>query len=140
MITNRTGRAVALALVPLCVGLAGLVASAGSRPTEATALAYVPSAPEVDGTEPLPPGAIVQTVLSNMTKPVAMAFDPQGRLFYTEKETGRVRLFENGVLRSTPVITYTVDGTCSERGLLGIAIDPDFANNHYMYVYYTAAG
>ena len=66
-----------------------------------------------------------------------MAFDPPGRLFYTEKETGNVRLFANGVLQANPVITYTVDGTCSERGLLGIAVDPNFSANHYIYVYYT---
>jgi glucose/arabinose dehydrogenase len=37
-----------------------------------------------------------------------------------------------------PVISFRVD-TCSERGLLGIAIDPNFTSNHYIYVYYTQA-
>src|SRR5438105_1632369 len=32
-----------------------------------------------DGTEPLPPGATIETLLTNMNQPVAMAFDPQGR-------------------------------------------------------------
>jgi hypothetical protein len=51
MTTNHTGRAIALALVPLWIGLAGLVALValvalvGSRPVEATALAYIPKAP-----------------------------------------------------------------------------------------------
>src|SRR5215204_3772540 len=35
-----------------------------------------------EGVEPLPPGARVETVLEGMRNPVAMAFDPQGRLFY----------------------------------------------------------
>lgn len=91
--------------------------------------------PRMD-TESLPPGVTVQTVLSGMNLPVAMAFDPQGRLFYTEKVTGNVRLFANGVLQPQPVITYNV-GSCSERGLLGIAIDPNFNSNHFIYVYYT---
>src|SRR5439155_21810514 len=53
------------------------------------------------------------------------------------KSTGNVRLVVNGVLQASPVITYSVD-TCYEHGLLGLAIDPDFHNNHYIYVYYTA--
>src|SRR5205823_230018 len=65
MIKNRSGRVIALALVLLCAGLAGLVSSAGSSRAQVSALASVPSVPAVDGTEPLPPGAVVQTVLSN---------------------------------------------------------------------------
>src|SRR4051794_38886873 len=76
-----------------------------------------------DGTEPLPPGTSVEVVLSNMNNPVAMAFDPAGRLFYTEKQSGQVRLFANGTLQATPVITFSVDSD-GEQGLLGIAIDP----------------
>ncbi len=88
------------------------------------------------GSEPLPPGAKIETVLGDMAYPVAMAFDPAGRLLYTEKSTGNVRLFANGTLQKEPVITYDIS-ICSERGLLGIAIDPDFNSNHYIYVYYT---
>src|SRR5262245_45194781 len=88
--------------------------------------------------EALPPGVTVQTVLDNMNLPVAMAFDPQGRLFYTEKASGRVRLYANGALQSNPVITFSVNSV-SERGLLGIEIDPNFNTNHYIYVYYTCA-
>src|SRR5947208_4862831 len=96
---------IAIAPVLLCAGLAllgVLGALAGSRSAYAGAPGYLPSGPAVDGTEPLPPGAVVHTVLSNMTYPIAMAFDPQGRLFYTEKTTGRVRLFANGTLQSSP--------------------------------------
>ena len=95
------------------------------------------AAAPLDGTETLPPGASIQTVLPGMTQPIAMAFDPQGRLFYTERNTGNVRLFANGILQANPVIHFDVD-TCSERGLLGITLDPDFNTNHYIYVYYTA--
>jgi glucose/arabinose dehydrogenase len=88
-------------------------------------------------TEPLPAGASIETVLGNMNGPIAMAFDPTGRIFYTEK-SGAVRLIVNGTLQTDPVITFSVD-TCSERGLLGIALDPNFSANHFVYVYYTAA-
>jgi aldose sugar dehydrogenase len=90
----------------------------------------------VDGREALPPGVATETVLAGMNRPVAMAFDPQGRLFYTEKDTGNVRLFANGALRPDPVMGFKVDNQ-GERGLLGIAVDPSFNQNHYIYVYYT---
>ncbi|MDQ2808226.1 MAG: PQQ-dependent sugar dehydrogenase [Chloroflexota bacterium] len=95
-------------------------------------------AASTEGTETLPPGAFTQTMLTNMTNPIAMAFDPQGRLFYTEKTTGQVRLFQNSTLQANPVITFSVS-CASERGLLGIAVDPQFNINHYIYVYYTVA-
>jgi glucose/arabinose dehydrogenase len=88
------------------------------------------------GDEPVPSGTHIETVLPNMTEPVALAFDSSGRLFYTER-TGAVRLFANGQLQGTPVITFSVDD-CFERGLLGITLDPNFNTNHYIYVYYTA--
>src|SRR5436190_4335110 len=55
----------------------------------------------------------------------------------TGEQECNVRLFANGALQPDPVITFSVS-TCSERGLLGIAIDPNFSANHYIYVYYTA--
>ncbi len=87
--------------------------------------------------EALPTGATVETVLANLSPAVALAFDPSGRLFFTEK-SGAVRLVAGGVLQSAPVMRFAVD-TCSERGLLGLALDPQFAVNHLVYVYYSGA-
>lgn len=89
-----------------------------------------------DREESLPPGVRIETVLANMNAPIAMAFDPAGRLFYTEKATGNVRLFANSRLQDNPVINFNVDAN-GEQGLLGLAIDPDFNANHYIYIYYT---
>jgi aldose sugar dehydrogenase len=88
-----------------------------------------------EGEEPLPPGVQVEVLLRGMQSPVAMAFDPEGRLFYTEK-SGAVRLFADGVLQPDPVITFAVE-TGGERGLIGIALDPNFSSNRHIYVYYT---
>jgi glucose/arabinose dehydrogenase len=85
--------------------------------------------------EDLPAGVRAEPLLEDMHLPIAMAFDPGGRLFYTEKD-GKVRLFANGQLQAAPVIEFKVN-TQSERGLLGIAIDPAFNTNHYIYVYMT---
>jgi len=116
------------------LGLVGL--AAGQASSLPSPLSNESGPPPRIPNEPIPPGTHVETVLTNMTQPVALAFDPSGRLFYTER-TGSVRLFANGQLQPNPVITFSVD-TCFERGLLGIALDPDFTANHYIYVYYTA--
>jgi glucose/arabinose dehydrogenase len=108
-----------------------------SEASEANPIGFAP--PPTVTTEPLPAGMEVQTVLAGMAQPVAMAFDPQGRLFYTER-SGAVRLFANGALQASPVITFPniYNGAqCIESRLLGIAIDPQFSANHYVYAYYT---
>src|SRR5689334_20083700 len=129
-IYRRSVPALAALLLVLLLGGLGLVGAA-HLPAAAR-----PAAP-ADGTEPLPPGAQIQTVLPGLDQPIAMAFDPAGRLFFTERASGNVRLYANGTLQANPVITFDVD-SCGERGLLGIAIDPNFTANHYVYVYYTA--
>ena len=68
--------------------------------------------------------------------PTAMAFAPDGRLFVAE-QGGTLRVIKNGALLATPFVTVTVDSN-GERGLLGVAFDPDFATNQFVYVYYTA--
>jgi glucose/arabinose dehydrogenase len=66
----------------------------------------------------------------------SMAFAPDGRLFVCQ-QNGALRVFDaSGNLQATPFTTLVVDST-NERGLLGVAFDPDFANNHYVYVYHT---
>ncbi|MGA6927898.1 MAG: PQQ-dependent sugar dehydrogenase, partial [Pseudolabrys sp.] len=64
-----------------------------------------------------------------------MEFAPDGRLFVC-LQTGQVRVIKNGSLLATPFLSLSVDSS-GERGLLGIAFDPNFTNNHYVYVYYT---
>jgi glucose/arabinose dehydrogenase len=78
----------------------------------------------------------VEVVLPRAQFPVALAFSPDGHLFYTEKETGRVRVVSpDGELQREPVITFTVDPNV-ELGLLGIALDPEYSENGYIWVYY----
>ena len=64
-----------------------------------------------------------------------MDFAPDGRLFVCQ-QGGQLRVIENGVLPATPFVTVTTTAN-NERGLLGIAFDPDFAGNQFVYVYYT---
>jgi len=77
-------------------------------------------------------------VASGLTTPIAIAFlNPAeaNRFFVIEKNTGRVKLVENGAVVAT-VLDLPVNNA-SERGLLGIALHPDFASNGYVYLYYT---
>jgi aldose sugar dehydrogenase len=76
----------------------------------------------------------VQTVAENLEVPWAIAFAPDGRMFVTER-TGKVRVIEDGILQSEPMLTLNVGRV--EGGLLGIALDPDFETNSYVYLYYT---
>jgi glucose/arabinose dehydrogenase len=81
----------------------------------------------------------VETVATGLEVPWDMAFLPGRRALVTERP-GRVRLLErNGRLRPRPVarIRVSADG---EGGLLGIAADPAFRRNRFVYLYYTAAG
>jgi glucose/arabinose dehydrogenase len=122
----------ALALILVASALA-LLAVGVSR---ASGVASVSSGAPDEGTEPLPYGVSVQTVVTGLERPVSMAFDPQGRLFITERATGFVRLYANGILQAAPVMAFPID-ECGERGLLGITLDPNFTANHYVYVFYT---
>jgi glucose/arabinose dehydrogenase len=84
----------------------------------------------------LPAGFSETIVASGLSNPTAMAFAPDGRLFVAE-QGGALRVIKNGSLLATPFLTVTVDAN-GERGLLGVAFDPNFATNQYVYVYYTS--
>ncbi len=88
-------------------------------------------------------------VTGGLSRPTAMAVAPDGRIFVCERgtnngggtTTARVRVIKNGVLLGTPFTSITVDNkavSANERGLLGIAVDPNFASNRFVYTYYTA--
>jgi glucose/arabinose dehydrogenase len=74
-------------------------------------------------------------VASGLSAPTAMEFAPDGRLFVL-LQAGTVRIIQNDVLLPTPFMSISVNAS-GERGLLGIAFDPNFASNQYFYLYYT---
>jgi glucose/arabinose dehydrogenase len=84
----------------------------------------------------LPPGFVRNTYLRGFVEPVDMAFAPHGGIFVTE-QSGRVRLVHKDKTLTTFLdIRAKVEHT-DERGLVGIALDPAFATNHYVYLNYT---
>jgi glucose/arabinose dehydrogenase len=84
----------------------------------------------------LPTGFTETQVSSGLINPTAMAFAPDGRIFVCQ-QSGQLRVIKNGALLATPFLTVAVD-SAGERGLLGIAFDPNFLTNGFIYIYYTA--
>src|SRR3990172_1876592 len=76
----------------------------------------------------------IETVAENLEVPWEIAFATDGRIFFTER-VGNLRVIENGQLNPEPVAILDV-GTV-EGGLFGLALDPNFEQNHFLYLYYT---
>jgi glucose/arabinose dehydrogenase len=80
----------------------------------------------------------VETVMSNLEIPWSLSFAPDGRLFVTERP-GRVRIANLSTPTSELALTLGGVYTQGEAGLLGLALDPNFAQNNFVYLYYSAA-
>ncbi|MCH6586159.1 MAG: PQQ-dependent sugar dehydrogenase [Thaumarchaeota archaeon] len=78
-------------------------------------------------------GVRVETVADNLTIPWSIDFAPDGRIFFTER-IGDLRVIQDGQLLQ-PIMSLDVAG--GEGGLLGVVLDPDFEQNHYVYLYLT---
>ncbi|HMC43614.1 MAG TPA: PQQ-dependent sugar dehydrogenase [Acidimicrobiales bacterium] len=96
--------------------------------------APAPSSCNVAGESP--PGG---TIAANF--PTALAFAPDGRLFFTER-SGTVRVYQGGTARqfaTVSTVTSEAGGGYSERGLLGMAISPTFAQDRFVYAFYSSS-
>jgi glucose/arabinose dehydrogenase len=82
------------------------------------------------------PGFTDTLVAGDLFAPVSMDFAPDGRIFVTEKN-GTVRVVKDGATLPTPFVEPDVNAD-GERGVLGVVLDPNFSQNNYVYVYYTA--
>ena len=99
------------------------------------ALALLAAAPAATAAT-LPPEFDDQPVTS-LGAPTAFAFTPDGRMLITTKP-GALHVYQGGVLLGTAAINLSsVICADSERGLLGVAVDPQFASNRFIYLYYT---
>jgi glucose/arabinose dehydrogenase len=83
------------------------------------------------------PDDFTDTSFVPVESPTALAFTPDGRLLVTS-EPGRLRVYKDGALLANPALDIS-GKVCTNgaRGLLGIAVDPNFATNNYIYLYYT---
>lgn len=83
------------------------------------------------------PAGITQTEgwVGGLTAATAFAQAPDGRLFVAE-QPGALRIVKSGALLAAPFVTLTVDPN-GERGLIGVALHPQFASNGFVYLHYT---
>lgn len=133
------------ALVAACGGADGQAQPAGPGAPVATKPANAPDQqPAFAGQTRAPEEKLgvayeVQTVAEGLNKPWALAFLPDGRLLVTEKPTGQLRIVAKDGTLSGPITGLpAVDGR-NQGGLLGLAIDPNFAKNGLVYWSYSEA-
>lgn len=82
------------------------------------------------------PGFSSKQVVAGLTAPIGFKFAPDGRIFIWEK-AGRVRIFKNGILLATPFVDIRDDvNRNTDRGLIGLELDPNFSTNGYVYLAY----
>lgn len=84
------------------------------------------------------PALGVRTVLGGLSAPMGIVFLSGRDSMVIEKETGRVRQVHDGVVGAT-LLDLAVN-FAEDRGLLGIALDPQFGSNHFVYLFWTCRG
>ncbi|MEG1131996.1 MAG: PQQ-dependent sugar dehydrogenase [Romboutsia sp.] len=79
----------------------------------------------------------IEVVADKLYVPWAIDISNEGKIYFTER-SGLIRIIENSKLNSQPLITFS-DSFVSqgEGGLMGIALDPNYSQNHYIYVMYS---
>ena len=139
-LTGHRRRAGAVAVAALIAIVAGVVIVAtGTAPPVTTREAAPATVATASGCPMVPAGPPHATIAANFA--TALAFTPDGRLFYTER-AGTIRVVEAGVAHtfaSVPTTTTEPGGGYSERGLLGLAISPAYTTDHTVYAMYTSA-
>jgi len=85
----------------------------------------------------LDPALGVRTALEGLTTPIGLAFLDEGAMFVVEKNTGQVKYVVDNEVRGV-ALDLAVNFS-SERGLLSIALDPNFSSNKYVYLYWTCS-
>src|SRR5262245_7744095 len=89
------------------------------------------------------PAGFTDQVITSVTEPVALGFTPDGRLLITTKP-GRLYVYDPNRKTTTLALdlsSFSCHGApgSDERGMLGVAADPNFASNNFIYIYYTAS-
>ena len=79
-------------------------------------------------------GVIVDVIANNLSIPWSIDWLPDGTILFTERN-GNLRIIQHGILLQEPLLSLSVGGV--EGGMLGIAVDPNYSENNYIYLYYT---
>lgn len=116
------------ALTPLLAVLA--VLDAGVIPIQAVAAVEVPD------------GFVNEAVVMGLNQPIGMARLPDGRFLVAEQRTGHIRVVPAGADTASAAVFTVPDLNIAggERGLLGMAVDPQWPVRAYVYLFYTRTG
>ena len=79
-----------------------------------------------------PPPLVAHAVASGLADPTAFTVAKDGRIFYAERQTGRIRILVPGVSNT---VFFKVPGVVSTDGLVGLALHPRFPTTAYVYAY-----
>lgn len=127
---------------PLTVAIDTTVHAAGQQVLRARARdaagntsAWASAVVSFGGSRTQPAGFTRSTLVGGLSSATAFAQAGDGRIFVAE-QGGTLRVVSNGVLLPTPFISLAVDAQ-GERGLLGVALHPQFASNRWIYLYHT---
>ncbi|MCC6141607.1 MAG: PQQ-dependent sugar dehydrogenase [Nitrospira sp.] len=82
----------------------------------------------------------LQPILQNLNFPVGLSLAPDGRVFFNERLTGKIRIIDPTWQLVPTEFCQIAIATSGEQGLLGLALDPGFATNHFVYVYHSISG
>jgi aldose sugar dehydrogenase len=111
----------------LPLAIVGFTLSAACAPSP-------PSSPLLEEQVPTA-GFKVETVAEGLEVPWSIVFAPDGRILFTERP-GRVRVIKDGQLVAQPMHTLADVEPSGESGLMGLALHPKFATNHWLYLSY----
>src|SRR5436190_2876000 len=138
VIDRRVLHSVGLGLVIAAVGAAGCGAAERSSPTQAQHRATATVAQARPGPLRVRGAPAVATIATGLQIPWEIAFLPDRRALITERP-GRVRIMTaTHHLLAAPAARVPVSAQ-GEGGLLGLAVDPQFSSNRFVYVYRTTA-
>jgi len=101
------------------------------------AAAVLPLLAGAAGSVPSPPAGFSDSLVATVPSPTALAFAPDGRLLIAT-QPGVLRVYRDPALLPAPALDLG-SRVCAdrERGLEGVTVDPEFATNRYIYLYYT---
>ena len=116
-------------LSPICLAIVSAVAIACSHAPVGRGAGEVESSPQTQTSFK------VETVVPNLEVVWSIVWTPDGRMLFTERP-GRVRVYENGKLRPQPLFVVPDVEPRGESGLMSIALHPQFASNHWLYLSY----
>src|ERR1041384_126732 len=118
-----------MTLFPVCLAIITSIALACSHAPAGR------GAGEIESSTQTQTSFKVETVIPNLEVVWSIVWAPDGRMFFTERP-GRVRVFENGKLRPQPLFVVPDVEPRGESGLMSMALHPQFASNHLLYLAY----